>query len=1198
MTKRILLVLLASLAIGVQAFAQTVSGKVADAKGEAIPGASVIVKGTTTGTMTDLDGAYAINAGSNATLVFSCIGYTTQEVAVSGKGTINIVLTEDSTLLEETVVVAYGTAKKKDLTGAIGTVDNKALTVQAVGSVTRALDGQVAGLQTSIIEGQPGWDAGIRIRGIGTASANNSEALIVIDGVPAIEGTNPLSSINSKDIESITVLKDAASTALYGARGANGVVLVTTKSGKAGKTRVSFEARMGVNAVGPKAYFDKIGDRNLADIYEFTWESIYNDIYFGRSDAAKGMIGNSEAAALYASQHLFDYSPDGSFSRNSALGNKLAYNVPGLVEGLKSTGTPGTATESATMTGAYLVGTDGKLNPVAQQIWGASDVNNALTASRFRQEYNVSATGGNDKVDYHMSIGYLSDPSYITWSKFDRITARGNVNAKITEWLKAGVNFAYTNRTINSQSTRWGRNPGFVSQNVFTWTGCATALDNMYALDKNGNVMLNANGEKIVNCNIGRNYPNLSNSYSPFGATSTPWSYNLPMYYEQAEYSQKYNDMNTKGYLKATFLKYFTAEVNVAYDKTFETLTRYWNTETAHSMNSLADSYGSAIRRTKNEYSVLNTQQLVNYNQDFGKHHVDALLGHEFYQYDYEQMYLGGAHTLIDDSQAYVNYLGSATYSPFGAGYGGDIQKQTMESYLGRANYIYDNKYYVSASLRFDGSSKFKYVQNRWGTFWSVGAGWRISSEPWMEGTKGWLDNLKIRGSYGVLGNQNGIDRYSGYQRWSYGGSGWVAAKDSYPSTYTLTKSAWVNDSLTWENVNTADAGFDFTLFGGKLAGSFDWFSKHTKNAVWNKNVSYLAAGQSSLPQNTAGIKSTGVEFELNYQPVKTKDWDVILSANGTHYNTTLTSIPDGPDFRYEAQPDAWASNGAGALSYTSYYRGVGLDYYNLYTYKYGGVAGNPDKTYWVAVKDAKGNLTGYKDYTGYTKGDPQAGNALFYHKVTAAEADKGYFNGAKAGDDVLVTDYNLADRYEMGDAIPELYGGFSAFVRYKGFDLTMQFAYQIGGKYIDNNYSSTECGKYATGLNLSQGQPVSQELWGNTWSESNQSAKYPMNYYSSLGPNSGAMAATGGYAPTDMSMFDASYLSFKNITLGYTFPSKWLNKAKIANLRVFASADNPILISGHSGFDPRRCMTGALEVGVFSYPYLATYTFGVNLDF
>ncbi|MCQ2181101.1 MAG: SusC/RagA family TonB-linked outer membrane protein, partial [Bacteroidales bacterium] len=1091
---------------------------------------------------------------------------------------------EDSTLLEETVVVAYGTAKKKDLTGAIGTVDNKAITVQAVGSVTRALDGQVAGLQTTIVDGQPGLDMGIRIRGIGTASANNSEALVVIDGVPAIEGTNPLSSINSKDIESITVLKDAASTALYGARGANGVVLVTTKSGKAGKTRISFEARMGVNAVGPKAYFDKIGDKNLSDIYEFTWESIYNDIYFGKSAAAGDMVGNATKAAEFASQHLFDYSPDGTFSRNAALGNKMAYNVPGAV--YTPTGGDDPSKKSATMSGAYLVNPDGKLNPAAQQIWGGSDVYDALTASRFRQEYNISANGGTDKIDYHMSLSYLSDPSYITWSSFDRITARGNVNAKITNWLKAGVNFAYTNRNIKSQSTRWGRNPGFVSQNVFTWTGASTALDHMYALDQKGDFILNADNEKMVNCNVGRNYPNVANSYSPLGNVSTPWSYNLPKYFEQADYSQKYNDLNTKGYLKATFLKYFTAEVNVAYDKTFETLTRFWNTETAHDMNGLAASYGSAIKNTRNEYSVLNTQQLINYNQDINKHHIDALLGHEYYQYDFDQMYLGGAHTLIDDSRAYVNYLGSATYSTFGGGFGGDIQKQTMESYFARANYIYDNKYYVSASVRRDGSSKFKTDENRWGTFWSVGGGWRISSEPWMEGAKGWLDNLKIRGSYGVLGNQNGIDRYSGYQRWSYGGSGWAAAKDSYPSTYSLTKSAWVNDALTWEKVNTADAGIDFTLFGGKLAGTFDWFSKHTKNAVWPKNASFLAAGQSSLPQNTAGIKSTGVEFDLNYQPIKTKDWDLILSVNGTHYNTTLTSLPEGPDYRYEGQPDGWSSNGVGALSYTEYYRGVGLDYYNMYTYKYGGVAGNTGVKYFG---------TDGQWHTGYTKGDKDAGNALFWHKVTEADAST---YGVAAGEDVLVADYNKASRYEMGDAIPELYGGFSAFVRYKGFDLSMQFAYQIGGKFIDNNYSSTECGKYATGLNLSQGQPVSQELWGNTWSESNLDAKYPMNYYSSLGPNSGAMAATGGYAPTDMSMFDASYLSFKNITIGYTFPSKWMNKAKIANLRIYASADNPILISGHSGYDPRRCMTGGLEVGVFSYPYLATYTFGINLDF
>ena len=358
MTKRILLVLLASLAIGVQAFAQTVSGKVADAKGEAIPGASVIVKGTTTGTMTDLDGAYQLNAGSNATLVFSCIGYTTQEVAVGGKGVINVVLSEDSTLLEETVVVAYGTAKKKDLTGSIATVSSTTLEAQAQGSVSRMLEGQVAGLQTTAVDGQPGLDMGIRIRGIGTASANNSNALIIIDGAPAIDGTNPLASINSKDIESITVLKDAASTALYGSRGANGVILVTTKSGKNGKAKVSFEGRWGVNTVSSLANgrVENIGDKCIGDLYETYWLGIYNAVYtgFDATAAGLGLVGNSAKAAEFASQHLFNYAgkADNCTSYNG-LYNRLSYKVPGMTY----TPTGSGSNASSTLGGAYLMTT-------------------------------------------------------------------------------------------------------------------------------------------------------------------------------------------------------------------------------------------------------------------------------------------------------------------------------------------------------------------------------------------------------------------------------------------------------------------------------------------------------------------------------------------------------------------------------------------------------------------------------------------------------------------------------------------------------------------------------------------------------------------------------------------------------------------------------------------------------------------------
>ena len=1195
MGKRIITFLLALLFVGAQVFAQnSVTGKVTDSKGEAIPGASIIVKGTQTGTMTNMDGSYSLNVRQGATLVFSCIGFKTQEVLPGSRSVVNVVLVEDSEMLEEVVYVAYGTAKKKDLTGSISTISEQNIVVQAQGSVTRALEGQVAGLQTSIVDGQPGLDMGIRIRGIGTANANNANALIIIDGTPALEGTNVLSSINRNDIESITVLKDAASTALYGSRGANGVVLVTTKSGKQGKTKISFEARAGINTIGANSSFKKVGDGGAAELYEFAWQSIYNDVYYGKGSNTSGLAGNAAAAAEFASQHLFDYTGNatGGFSRNG-LGNKMAYSVPGMTVTPTGSGT----SASGTMTGSYLVGTDGKINPNATLLYkgnGEGSVQDVLLSPRFRQEYNISASGASDKVDYHISLGMLSDPSYIEWSAFKRYTARANVNAKVTDWLTAGANFAYTHRKINSQSTRWGRNPGYVTQNVFTWVDSSTILDQMYARDKSGNFITNNDatskyyGERMANVNYGRNYPNVSNSYSPFGYTATPWSFNLPLFYSQAEYSQTYNDMTSKGYIRANFLKHFTAEANISYDKTFETLIRFWNTESAHSMNGLADAYGSAIRRTKNDYGVMNLQQLLNYNQDMGKHHVDALLGHEYYQYDYEQIYLAGAHSLINDFQGYVNFLGTASYSTFGQGQGGGLQKLAMESYFGRANYIYDNKYYVSGSIRRDGSSKFKKVENRWGTFWSVGAGWRISAEPWMEGASDWLDNLKLRASYGVIGNQNGIDYYSGYQRWGYSGSNWTAGSATYPQTVSLSKSAWVNDSLTWENVHTTDAGLDASFFGGKLTATFDFFNKHTVNAVWGKNASILAAGQATLPQNTAGIRNRGYEFDLAYQPVHTQDWDVLLSVNGTHYNTILTDIPEGPDYTYQASPDAWSLNGTGGGS-TEYLRGVGKDYFNMYIYRYGGVAGNPDLKYY----GSDGTW-----HTGYTKGDKDAGHALFWHKVSADDVKDGTFGSVSEGDDILVANSALATRYEIGDAIPELYGGFSAFVRFKNLDLSAQFSYQLGGKFLSLDYGSNECGKYMSGFNIKEGQSMSSELIGNTWSESNQSAKFPMNFYSGDQTASGATQATSGINPTDLCVFNASYLSIKNITLGYTLPKKLANKIKMSNLRVYASADNPCLLFSHSGVDPRWSMTGGIEVGAFSYPYLSVYTFGVNIDF
>ena len=1199
MTKRIIMILLATLAISVQAFSQTtVKGSVFDTKGEAIPGVNVLVKGTTTGTMTDLDGKYQLaGANANTVLVFSCIGYEAQEVAVAGRTTIDVVLAEDSEMLEETVVVAYGTAKKKDLTGSIATVNNETLSAQAQGSVSRMLEGQVAGLQTTAVDGQPGLDMGIRIRGIGTASANNANALIIIDGAPAIEGTNPLSSINSKDIESITVLKDAASTALYGSRGANGVILVTTKNGKSGKAKVSFEGRWGVNTVSDLANgrVENIGDNCIGDLYETYWLGIYNAVYTGydATAAGLGLVGNASKAAEFASQHLFNYAGKANNCTTwNGLYNRLAYKVPGMTY----TPTGSGSNASSTLGGSYLVGTDGRLNPNAEVLYHGAALQDELLTPRFRQEYNASVSGGTEKIDYHMSLGYLSDPSYVSVSGFDRYTARASVNAQVTNWLKAGSKFAFTHRTTNSNPRRWGRNPGSVGENPFSRVNSSTALDQAYARDLDGK-WIYKDGIRLGNCNSGANNVfQATPTLSPLGPTRNLFSQatNWVEFYQNQIDRNVNDDLNAHGYLRASFLKHFTAEVNITYNTTFNTHEMFADDQTMNFRTSGVG--GSAIHKDKEQYTALTSQQLLNYGQNFGKHHVDATLGHEFWMYNYEKMAYGSAFALIHDFEGYSNFLGTRSYGPFGGSNSGSLDKQALESYLGRANYNFDETYYLSASLRRDGTSKFKDPALRWGTFWSIGAGWRISSEPWMDGAKGWLDNLKVRASYGVLGNQNGVRNYSGYQTWSYGASGWSGSGNStYPTGITLSKGPWTNGGLSWENVKTTDAGIDFTLFGGKLAGTFDWFNKQTDNAVWAQQVSLLAAGQAALDMNTAGIRSRGVEIELSYQPVKTKDWDVILSVNGTHYNNILTSVPDGTGSEllggcWEAGSEAWSLGGDTGGGNNGYLRGVGKDYYNMYLYHFAGVAGNSGITYY-------GNDG--KQYTGYTNGDPYAGMPLFTHVVTDAEAKAGTFGSAKAGDWINTTNDGIASKVELGDALPEWYGGFNANVRYKGLDLGVQLSYQIGGKFFSREYwGGGDEGRYYASM-MSDGVGLSSELFRSTWTPDNPDAKFPMLIANETANRTGATIGTGGADnATDMALFDASYLSVKNITLGYTFPQKWMDKAKIANLRIYVSADNPVLIYGHKGVDPRWNMVGSLTVGPFSYAYLTTYNFGVNIDF
>ncbi len=1160
----------------------TVKGEVFDATNLPMPGVNIRIKGTATGVVTDINGGYTITVPStDAVLQFSFIGYKAQEITVGEQKTINVTMEEETTQIEEVTVVAFGTARKRDLTGAVSSVDNKVLAAQSNSTVTRALEGAIPGLQVSSVDGQPGQDMGIRVRGLGSASESSANALIVIDGVPTMQ-SNALSSLNPRDIESTVVLKDAASTALYGSLGANGVVLITTKKGTKGKAKVTYDGRFGINQRGPGKY-DKIYDPK--DVYEFAWLSIYNAALYKSSDPLTTNVAKpnmtEEEAALFASQHLFNYTgtvnkdangKDDRFNnkyQKNGLGNLMLYNVPDATytpTGLTSAGAISQSTTSATMTDAYLVGLDGKLNPNARLLY-QDQYDDYFIESKFRQEHNLSVSGASEKVDYFVSLGYLQDPSYIPGSKFNRYNVRANTNAQVYDWLKIGANVAYSQREMQSPATRYGRNPGNVVQNIFRWTDGNNPLTPVWARDEAGNIVYNTAGSKVFHSNAG-------NTYSPLGPTNGP-SNSSPTAYYDLDYIfahdkdiTKYHDLNLRGYAEVKFLKDFTFTANVAGDNYFQVRDRYLN-----DLSGAAQNDGAMGQTYANAYGI-NMQQLLRWDKSIEKHNINVLLGHEFRWYRDQNLSYKGGTLLIPDFFSYANYVAFNTSSTF-SNTGGNMSKKAEEGYFGRVSYNYDNKYYAEASLRRDGTSIFKLPENRWGTFWSVGAGWRISTEDFMAGAQSWLTDLKIRASYGLIGNATNIGNYIGYQTWGYGlsdrnysGASWSA------KTFSITRGNWTNDMLTWEEVATFDAGIDFRLWN-RFYGTIDWYQRNTKNAIWNEPIAY-SLGQSSLQMNTAELRNRGIELTLGVDIIKRQDLLWTFSVNGTSYKTTVVSVPEstgsealGGDWIADAA--GWNASGAGATSAGYYLRGVGKDYFNTYLYKYCGVDQNTGLPLFQATVSA---------------------DDIAKHNANPTDVKYADIAGKKEGDIIQTKNYDIADRYEMGSAVPKFIGGFSTSVTYKGFDLMAMFAFQVGGKFLSVQYANH---LYAENTSIG-GQP-SKDLLGHTWTPENKGAKFPMQM--AYGPSYSNGATIGSWKYTDLAQFSASYLNVKNITFGYTLPASVTEKVSfIESARFYVSLDNMWLWTAQSGVDPRMSLIGGMEVTAFTYPYMRTMSLGVNLVF
>ncbi|MCF2577343.1 SusC/RagA family TonB-linked outer membrane protein, partial [Phocaeicola barnesiae] len=648
-----------------------------------------------------------INVPSSAkTLVVSFIGFQTQKVDV--KSNVNVVLKSDAEVLDEVMVVAYGTAKKSAFTGSAATIKNEKITSRQTSNVTNALAGQVAGVQTTSSTGQPGKDATVRIRGIGSISASNTP-LYVVDGVPY---DGEISAISTSDIESMTVLKDAASNALYGARGANGVILITTKRGKSGDARVTFDAKWGVNKRGVPSY-ETVTDPGK--FYEMAYSAIYNGDLKGY--AAAGDLVNANA---YANKAMLSA---------SYLGYQV-FTVPN---------------------GEQLIGMDGKLNPNATlgysdgtYYYTPDNWSDELFENNTRQEYNFSVSGANDKINYYMSAGYLDDQGIVPNSGFQRYSARLKADYQVKPWLKMGGNVSFTHYDSREQDTEGSTS----NANAFYAANIMGAIYPMYVRDAAGNIMTDNRGFQRYDYGSDTNFKR--NNVIPNANPLASYMLDKMKYSGDVVSGKWFADIDIWGGIKA--------KINIGVDANN---VRYTNmTNPFYGQYSETSGVGGLISVATERSFSTNQQYLLTYNKTFNDvHNLDVLAGHENYNYKYQYLY--GSREKIYNPD--VPELNNGILNQNNESYS---QNYATEGWLFRVQYDYDGKYFGSASYRRDASSAF-HPDNRWGNFWSIGAGWLMNKEAFLENQQ-WIDMLKFKISYGLQGNdnllyQNGYRNYYPY---------------------------------------------------------------------------------------------------------------------------------------------------------------------------------------------------------------------------------------------------------------------------------------------------------------------------------------------------------------------------------------------------------------------------------------------------
>jgi TonB-linked SusC/RagA family outer membrane protein len=915
--KGILTLLLAFVVQVTFAQEKTVSGTVSDDSGP-LPGVSILIKGTASGTETDFDGKYTIKTKVGDILVFQYLGYKKEESTVGTSNTINVTLSEDSSTLDEVIVVAYGTTTKEAFTGSASVVTAKELEGRTITSPLAAIEGRATGVQFTTGNAGPGASPNIVIRGVSTLQGS-SNPLIVVDG---IQFDGPLNTINQEDIASFTVLKDAASTSIYGSRAANGVVLITTKRGKKGDIKVNFSSQVGA-VTNSIPFYDEV---TPGQYYETMWEALKN------SSAGGG---------------------DPQFATDNIY-NRLGYNPFNVPNG-------------------EIVGTDGKLNPNAEVIYDSLDWYDLLARTGLRTNYNVNVSAGGEKHSVFFSASYLDEESAIIKSGFDRLTTRLNADFEVNDWLKIGGS---ANLAITEITQPTAADTGNIA-NPFGFAKNIGSIYPVYVNDLDGNIVLDAAGNPVFDAGEGN---------AAFNIGSRPISQGRHALQELLLNDERDQD-NTYGfraYADINLLDGLSFRVNYGRDINDLVEREYENAIIGDAQPTGRFSQTHARR----QFETFN--QLLNYNKTFNEvHNFEATLGHESNNRTFGSFDAQATEQVAEGIFEFDNFSSPTNI-------GGSTTTYRLESYFLRALYNYDSKYYLSASARRDGSSVFS-TDARWGTFYSVGASWRIDQEEFMEDVS-FVNSLKLRASYGEVGNDalpNPRDFFLSQARYS------LTSNAAAPGIWW---SDLGNTDLQWESLENYDIALEFALFDNFLDGSIEYYRRNSSGLLFELPIG-LSNGFDAFNTNLGDLFNDGIEIGLTAHLFKQKDFNWDLTLQASTFRNEITKI------------DAPSINGSKRFA-------EGVSQFDFYILHSAGV-------------------------------DPDNGDALFFmyefdengESIPVLDAD---------GNHEITNDWEETERAYVGEStVPDLNGSILNSFSYKGLALEVLVTYQIGGSVLDNGYSA-----------------------------------------------------------------------------------------------------------------------------------------------